>query len=138
MVTYSLVRGKPKYLVLSRKLHWKGFEFPKGGIENGESKFETIQREISEETGLEILKIHNHHKSGKWIYEKNLKDRPGMVGQTWSLFSVEVKKGKVEIDKKEHSSLEWLNYGDALNKLTYDNQKACLKKVNSWLIKKLE
>jgi len=25
-----------KYLILKRKLHWKGWEFPKGGLEKGE------------------------------------------------------------------------------------------------------
>ena len=138
MVTYSLVRGKPKYLILFRKLHWKGYEFPKGGIENGETKFDAIKREISEETGLEILRIHNHHKKGKWIYEKELKDRPEMIGQNWGLFSVEVKKGKVKIDKREHSSFEWLSYESAISKLTYENQKNCLEIVNKWVLKNLK
>jgi 8-oxo-dGTP pyrophosphatase MutT (NUDIX family) len=136
MVTYSIVKGKPKYLILKRKLHWKGYGFPKGGIENSESKFETIQREISEETGLEIKNIKNHHKSSKWLYTEELKDRPGVVGQTWSLFSVEVKKGPIKVDKKEHYSGSWLDYDKAVDKLTYENQKVCLDIVNNFLRKK--
>ena len=133
MVTYKFVRGKPKYLILKRKLHWKGFEFPKGGMEKSETSFETIKREIFEETGLPIKKIKNHNRSGKWKYNEDLKDRPGMIGQTWSLFSVEVGNGPIKIDKHEHSSFEWLSYEEALNKLTYENQKICLDIVNDWL-----
>lgn len=135
MITYALFRGKPKYLILKRKLHWKGFEFPKGGIEKGETKFEAIKREIFEETGLEIKKIKNQHKRGKWTYISPLNDRPKIIGQKWSLFSVEVIKGVVKIDKKEHSSFEWLNFEDALKKLTYSNQKDCLRIVDMCLKK---
>ena len=59
-----------------------------------------------------------------------------MIGQTWKLFSVEVKKGKVKIDKREHSSFEWLSYESAMDKLTYENQKNCLEIVNKWVLKK--
>ena len=49
--------NKPLYLLLKRKKHWKGWEFPKGGVEKGETERETLLRELKEECGLKILKI---------------------------------------------------------------------------------
>lgn len=135
MVTYYFEKEKPKYLILKRKLHWTGYEFPKGGVEVKESKFEAVRREIFEETGLCVKKIKNHHKKGKWDYFKKLKDRPQLAGQSWSLFSVEIVFGQVKIDKKEHTNFEWLDFENALKKLTFKNQKECLEIVNNWLKK---
>jgi 8-oxo-dGTP pyrophosphatase MutT (NUDIX family) len=135
MVVYKIEKGKPKFLIQKRKLHWKGYEFPKGGLEKGETRIKGIKREIFEETGLPIKKIKNHHKRGRWLYEKELKDRPGLIGQTWSLYSAKVGEGKVRLDKKEHFSAEWLSYREARKKLTYQNQKVCLDFVWEWLKK---
>lgn len=135
IVTYKIEKGKIKYLILKRKLHWKGYEFPKGGIEKFESPLKTIKRELFEETGLTPKKIKNHHKKGFWKYKTKISDRPNFIGQTWKLYSVLVDEGKVKIDKREHSNFQWLNFENSINKLTYENQKECLKIVNEWIKK---
>ena len=139
IVTYSINQGKIEYVILKRKKHWKGFEFPKGKIEKFETKKKTVRREVMEETGLEVLKIKKFKEKGKYKYNKELIDRPVNKGQTYQLFAAKVKKGngKIKVDKKEHYSGEWLDYKNALKKLTWKNQKKCLKIVNSWLEKKL-
>ncbi len=137
MVTYAIENKKPAYIIQKRKLHWKGWEFPKGGVERFESKRKTIRREIAEETGLEIKKITNHKYGGKYLYPKIFADRPDIIGQTYELYSVEVCKGKIKIDKKEHSSSKWVTYKEAMGKLTQDNQKQSLKIVNCWLKEKI-
>jgi bis(5'-nucleosidyl)-tetraphosphatase len=133
MVTYAIENNKPVYVIQRRKLHWVGWEFPKGGIEKYESKKNTIKREIKEETGLEIIKITNHKVKGKYKYKKELKDRPGIIGQTYTLYSVEVKKDKIKFDKKEHTSSKWMTYEEAMKKLTFDNQKESLTLVHNWI-----
>lgn len=135
-VTYSKnSKGKIEYLILKRKLHWKGWEFPKGKIEKFELKRRTAKREVFEETGLKPVKIKRLGMSGKYDYEKKLKDRPGIVGQTFDLFMVEVKKGKIFMDKKEHSGYEWVDFKGAIKKITWPNQKLCMKIVNEILEK---
>jgi 8-oxo-dGTP pyrophosphatase MutT (NUDIX family) len=123
--------GKIEYLILKRKKHWKGWEFPKGKIEKNETKKDATIREVYEETGLKILKIKTFNKKGKYIYKNKLKDRPGIVGQTYSLFSVEVKKDKVRLDKIEHNGHKWVSFKEAYKKLTWLDQKKCLKIVNN-------
>jgi 8-oxo-dGTP pyrophosphatase MutT (NUDIX family) len=125
--------GKIEYLILKRKKHWKGWEFPKGKIEKNETKKDATIREVFEETGLKILKIKTFKEKGEYIYKKKLKDRPGIVGQTYSLFSVEVKKDKVKLDKIEHNGHKWVSFKEAYKKLTWLSQKKCIKIVNTWI-----
>ena len=130
LVVYRKEKGKIFYLVLKRKLHWKGWEFPKGGVEAGESLFNAVKRELKEETGLEPKKIVNMKISGKFLYPKLFKDRPGIKGMAWKLFAVEVKRKKVKIDKLEHSGYKWLEFKEAYKKLSFNDKKKCLKLVN--------
>ena len=137
MVYTKNKKGNIEYLILKRKLHWVGWEFPKGGVEKKEKIFETVKREINEETKLVPLSLKKFNVSGKYKYSKDTKDRPGIIGQTYeALYAVEVKKTKVFVDNIEHSDYMWVNFRDAHNKLTWKNQKECLKIVDEWLGKR--
>ena len=57
VVVYSKTKNKIEYLILKRKLHWKGWEFPKGGKRIYETLQMAVKREVKEETGLKPLKI---------------------------------------------------------------------------------
>lgn len=138
-VVYSINSlGKIEYAILKRKKHWKGWEFTKGKIEKYEFKRKTVRREVREETGLEALHIKRFHVKGLYKYKKNLKDRPGITGQTYTLFAVEVNKGKgkIIVDPIEHDYGKWVSYKKAEKLLTWPNQKKCLKIVNDWLNRK--
>jgi isopentenyldiphosphate isomerase len=93
---------------------------------------------VIEETGLIPIKIKNFNFSGKYKYKKRYPERPEFIGQTYSLYSTEVKKQNVSIDQREHSTYKWVSYAQAMKMLKHSNQKTCLKKVNDWLINKPE
>ena len=133
VVTYAKEKGKIYYLILKRKHHWKGWEFPKGGINPREKKEETARREVKEETGLKPISIKKFNYSGKYLYKKKFGDRTGIIGQTFSLYAAEVKNGKVKIDKNEHLGYKWMNFEQAMRKVTFANQKKSLKMVNEYL-----
>jgi 8-oxo-dGTP pyrophosphatase MutT (NUDIX family) len=138
-VTYSIDNsGKIEYAILKRKHHWKGWEFPKGKIERFELKRCTAKREVREETGLKVLKLKRFNVKGLYKYKKKLKDRPKFIGQTYTLFSAKVDKGKgkIKVDAIEHYYGRWFSYNEAMKKLTWPNQKKCLKIVNDWLKRK--
>src|SRR3989338_5314548 len=102
VVVYRTNRNRILYLLLKRKLHWKGWEFPKGGVENRESILKSIKREIKEETGQTPENIIRRTITGKFRYDKEYADRKGLIGQTYQLFSVEIKNKKIKIDNSEH------------------------------------
>jgi len=134
-VVYSKTPKGIEYLLLKRKKHWIGWEFTKGKIEKFETKRMAARRETKEETGLKVLRMKNFGLKGKYKYNHELKDRPGVVGQTYQLFAAEVQKGRVKLDPKEHNGHKWVSFKQAIRMLKWPNQKKCLKIVNSWLEK---
>jgi len=124
------VRKPLQYLLLHRKLHWCGWEFPKGGKLAKEKLENTVKREIKEETGLEIIKIIPFNIGGRFLYDKKTQRERKAKGFSWKLFAAEVKKGKVKISKREHDSHKWLPYAKAIKFLTWPNQKKCLRIVH--------
>ncbi|MFA5259536.1 MAG: NUDIX domain-containing protein [Candidatus Pacearchaeota archaeon] len=136
IVTYRKEKGKIWYLLLKRKLHWKGWEFPKGGAENNESLRQTAIRELKEETGQKVTKVKSYPIKGKYLYDKEYEDRKGFIGQSYQLFSAEVKSGCVIFDKHEHSGYKWLEFDKAFSMLTFPDKKVCLNYINKRLIKK--
>ena len=133
-VVYSKTPNKVKYVILKRKKHWKGWEFPKGKIERFETKRMAAKRESKEETGLKILKIKKFRIKGIYKYKRNLKDRPKIIGQTYTLFALEGKYSKkIIVDKKEHYLGKWVSFKEAYKNLTWPNQRKCIKIVNDWL-----
>ena len=133
ILPYTKIGKKIEYLLLKRKLHWKGWEFAKGKIEPGETKEQTAKRELHEETGLKIIRIKRFPFSGRYNYNKPLPDRPQYKGQTFSLFAAEIKKGKIKLDPKEHNGHKWVDFSHALKMLKWHNQRKSLRIVNSWL-----
>ncbi|MFW6233463.1 MAG: NUDIX domain-containing protein, partial [Nanoarchaeota archaeon] len=55
IVVYTIYNNEIFYLLLKRKLHWKGWEFPKAGVKEKESLIECAKRELKEETGLKPI-----------------------------------------------------------------------------------
>jgi len=133
-VVYSKTKKGIEYLILKRKLNWTGWEFIKGGREFMETKKNSVKREVVEETGLKVLKIKDMKLKDSYKYRGKLKNRPGVIGQTFYLYAVEIVKGRVKIDKSEHSDYKWMNFEKALKKLTWKNQRKCLRVVNSFLL----
>jgi 8-oxo-dGTP pyrophosphatase MutT (NUDIX family) len=134
--------NKIEYVLLKRKLHWKGWEFPKGGVEGKEDLRKAVFRECYEETGLKPIKILKFNIKGKYKYSRILKDRPGFIGQNYRLFAVEVgfskdNNNKIKIDKREHYLGKWVNFQEAIKLLHWSNQKKCLNAVDNFLNKKI-
>jgi len=134
IVTYSLVGKKIKYIILKRKLHWKGWEFPKGGVNLFEFRRFAVKRELKEETGLSPIKIIPFKEEGMYKYSKNHADRKNIFGQSYKLYSAEVEYSKkIKMDKLEHSGYRWVDFNEAIKKLTWPNQKKCIRIVNNFL-----
>ena len=130
---FCVVYADSQFLLLHRKLNWKGWEFCKGGIRKNETPEQAVKREIREETHLKLLEIKKFNIKGKFLYDKKAQKQKGYKGASYILFSALVKKGKPKISKIEHDSYKWCAFRQALKLLTWPNQKKCLKIVKKSL-----
>ena len=135
VVVYRKEKNKILYLVLKRKLHWIGWEFPKGGVEKKENLFKTVKREVFEESGHKTIEIKRFAVKGKYKYNEAARKDRKFDGQTYTLFSAQVSGGRTKIDRIEHSKFRWLEFEKAIKILTYNDQKKCLKIANRFLKK---
>jgi 8-oxo-dGTP pyrophosphatase MutT (NUDIX family) len=133
IVVYSKHNSRTRYLILKRKLHWKGWEFPKGGVKLAETKRMAVRRETKEETGLKILGIKKFNFAGKYKYDKKYSDRRRFIGQTFYLYAVETRGKDARLDKLEHSDFKWMDFNEAMKRLTWEDQRKSLNIVNLWV-----
>jgi bis(5'-nucleosidyl)-tetraphosphatase len=120
------------YLILNYSYgHW---DFPKGNIESGETEIDTIKREVMEETGIVDIKlIEGFRQQISYKYRKKSK----LVHKTVIYYLAETKSNKVVLSF-EHVNFAWLNFDDALNKLSFDNSKKVLKNAKEFLSNNVE
>lgn len=121
-----------KYLLLYKKVHEHYREqwgFSRGNIEAGEDEKETATREMEEETGLDDLKfIEGFEEKTKFFYRKE--DQTVYKEVIW--FLAETKKKKVKLSF-EHNDYAWLPYKEALDRLTFKEDKKILEKAEKFL-----
>ncbi|GAI50309.1 unnamed protein product [marine sediment metagenome] len=92
---------------------------------------DTARREIKEEVGIEDIRFVSGFK--EWIkFFFKLKGKNIMKIATFLLAEAKTEKVKLSY---EHKDYDWLDYKEALNRLTFENSKEVLKKANDFLKK---
>lgn len=134
VVVYRKEDNKIKYLLLRRKLRWKGWEFPKGGQEGNETPMQTVIRELKEETGQYSARITKLNFKGRYDFKKKHLEFPDYKGQEFQLFLAEIEEKNIKIDKREHSSFKWLEFKEALKIIDFPEKKKSLEIADKFLL----
>jgi len=108
--------------------HW---DFVKGKIENNESLEQAAIRETKEETGIIDIEFI---KGFKEKIEYSFKFNGDIVQKEVIFFLAKTNTKQVKISD-EHLDYVWLDFNNALNKITYENAKNILKKSKNYLEK---
>ncbi len=121
-----IVNKDKKFLILYRALHWNGWEFPKGGIEKGETEEEALLREIKEETGLDAKIVCRLPYEIAYDYPESFlkKTKTEYAGAKQSVYLLSA-DGAVKLSA-EHRRFSWLPYSQAMKMLKQENQKKAL------------
>ncbi|MBW2997162.1 NUDIX domain-containing protein [Candidatus Woesearchaeota archaeon] len=104
--------------------HW---DFPKGHVEEGESEEETALRETYEETGLKVEIIDGFKESIS--YHDFIND----VDKTVVFFLCKADSSEVKHITDDVVDHIWLEFEEALKKLTHDSAKELLKKAKVFI-----
>ena len=116
-----------KFLLLNYpSKHW---DFVKGKMENGETTHETALRETKEETGISDVEfLDGFEEEIEYYFRAENQDIHKKV-----IFFLGKTKTLDIILSHEHLDFIWLDYDNALNKITYENAKNLLKKSKKFL-----
>ena len=116
-----------KFLLLNYpSKHW---DFVKGKMENGETSHETALRETKEETGISDVEFLDGFKEEieYYFYAENQDIHKKVIFFLGKTKTLDI------ILSHEHLDFIWLDYDNALNKITYENAKNLLKKSKKFL-----
>lgn len=94
-----------------------GYKFPQGGIDDGETPFDTVKREVMEELGVVIEDddIVQMFEEKVWYYYPGKVDpsNRGFVGQEFVVFKIKFRDSmKFEPQDDEFDVLEWIDVSE--------------------------
>ena len=125
-VVYRLAGESWLFLLLQNAGKW---DFPKGGVEKGESEIQTVVREVEEETGLKDLAlVPGFRKVIEYFYRRNGKNIHKQVVYLLGITG----EDKVKISF-EHQGFGWFPYQEALDKASYENSKVTLAEAEKFI-----
>ncbi len=124
-VVYRAINGETRYLLIKnrRSANWG---FPKGHIEQGETREETAAREVLEETGIHITIIPDFVSTSEYTIQ-------GRVEKSVTIFLASTNDTQTKIQREEIEDYVWLNYEKALETLKFENDRAILERAAAFL-----
>lgn len=135
--------GSVEYLLLHYPHgHW---DYAKGHIEAGETHFEALQREITEESGLKRMRIlggfrdsvrYFYTAKGTELHKRKRSGKGIWIFKVVFFYLVESYDRQVTISD-EHTGFLWLSFDEALLKMTLPSAKKLLTNANTFLKRQL-
>ena len=127
IVFFRKIQDKINFLVLNYPSgHW---DLVKGHIENDEDPKDTAIRESKEETGITDIKFIDGFKEEiEYYFQYNNE----IIHKKVIFFLSETKQNKIVLSD-EHLDFIWLDFDDAMKKITFETAKSVVKKANDLL-----
>lgn len=116
-----VVRGEEVLLIALQK--GRRWQLPKGHIEPGESPSQAAVREVEEETGVRGRTVAELPAIDFWFVERSRR-----IHKEVQYFLLDYVTGSnADFDRAEVSGAEWFGWQEALDKLTFDNERGVVQ-----------
>jgi len=106
LTTMCAIVKQDKVLMINRKKSWKGWSFPGGHLEEGESILDCVTREIKEETGFFARKLK--YKGKAHFYNPETKKRHIIENYLCDDYEGQL------VESCDEGNLEWIRIEDIL------------------------
>ncbi|HIH10320.1 MAG TPA: NUDIX domain-containing protein [Candidatus Diapherotrites archaeon] len=119
--------AKRYFLLLHRALNWSGWEFCKGGIDQGEDAMQAVLREVKEETGIADAKVISVMPIKiKWIARGMKFSYTPFILQAPLDSKIDLQSGQKVI---EHNDYKWATEEEVEGMLTHADNKKVFKQA---------
>ena len=116
------------HVLLIRHEHGRHISFPKGHVEAGESERQTAEREILEETGVRVRVDTGFRAENRYMA------RPDV--EKLVVFFIAVAEEQTPVAQQgEVAVAEWVEAGEAADRLTYEQDRRILRRAQKYLLK---
>lgn len=124
-IVYRKYHGNTEILLIKhvKSGYWS---FPKGHMEDGETEVETAEREILEETAIEVFIDDGFRET------VNFSPRRDTFKEV-VYFVAKAKNYNFEPQKDEIAEIKWVEIGQAQSFLTFDNDKMIVTKAKAFI-----
>jgi bis(5'-nucleosidyl)-tetraphosphatase len=131
MIVFNRSAGRCRFLlVLSRLTKRPLWEFPKGGVDEGETLMQTALRELREETGIaadavEIVPGFEWRES--YRFTSGRETERTLIQKQVTYFLAETSVVEITLAASELSEYAWLDIDEATRRIKYPERRKMLK-----------
>lgn len=136
IVLFRQEGGERRYLVvrsaLTRRPIW---EFPKGGVEAGETEAEAAARELCEEAGLEVGEFtvrSDFREEERYVFTQGSGRGRSLIVKRVVYFLAESRTERVQISH-EAEDFRWATFDEAHKLLRFPGKRAVLERAEALL-----
>jgi len=116
----AVITNNNNEILICQRVDNKAWQFPQGGVDNGETQINALFRELLEELGtINFKALSRTQKTYKYKWPNMLNSRDNYIGQEQTYYLVKFlgEDSDFHIDNREFKAFKWTQKDDVLKKV---------------------